>query len=50
MNLGNSHTFTLTHPATGRYVIIWITRLPPKIGSPNKYQANIYNVVVRGTG
>ena len=49
-NLGNSHTFTVKHPATGRYLVIWITRLPPKTGSANKYQADIDNVVVRGTG
>jgi serine/threonine protein kinase len=49
-DLGNSHTFTLKHPAAGRYVVIWITRLPPKPGNANRYQANVYNVVVRGTG
>ena len=50
MGLGNSHTFTLKHPATGRYVVIWITRLPPMPGGGNRFQAEIYNVVVRGTG
>ena len=49
-NVAGAHTFTLTHPATGRYVVVWITRLPPKTGSSNRYQADIYNVMVRGTG
>jgi hypothetical protein len=46
----NNQTFTLKHPATGQYVIIWITKLPPRIGGGDQYQAEIYNVVVRGTG
>jgi hypothetical protein len=50
-DVGNSQTFTLKHAVTGRYVVIWITKLPPKIGgSSQQYQAEIYNVVVRGTG
>jgi hypothetical protein len=49
-DLGNTYTFTLKHPAKGQYVMIWITKLPPKIGSSSEYQAEIYNVVVRGTG
>jgi hypothetical protein len=49
-DIGNTQTFTLKHPASARYVVIWITKLPPKAGSNNEYQAEIYNVVVRGTG
>ncbi len=49
-NVGNLQTFTLRHPATGRYIVIWFTKLPPKAGSANQYQAEVYNVVVRGTG
>jgi hypothetical protein len=44
-----SHTFTVNSSATGRYVLIWITSLPPMQGSSGKYQALIYNIVVRGT-
>jgi len=33
---------------TGRYVLIWLTRLPPLAGTANRYQAQIYNVVVHG--
>jgi serine/threonine protein kinase len=49
-NVGNDQAFSLKHPVTGRYVVIWITKLPPKTGSNNEYQAEIYNVAVRGTG
>jgi len=44
---GNT-TFNVTSSATGRYVLIWLTYLPPLTGSSNQYQAQIYNVVVRG--
>jgi hypothetical protein len=30
-------------------VLIWMTRLPPLAGSSNRYEAQIYNVVVRGS-
>jgi serine/threonine protein kinase len=44
----NSTAFNVTKPATGRYVLIWITNLPPLAGNPGKYEALIYNVVVHG--
>jgi serine/threonine protein kinase len=43
-----STTFTVTKRATGRYVLIWITNLPPLAGSQGEYEAMIYNVVARG--
>lgn len=47
---GGSHTFRSDSTATGRYVLIWFTRLPPESGGPaNDYQAEIFNVVVRGS-
>ena len=42
-------TFKVTGNATGRYVLIWLTSLPPLTGSPDQYEAQIYNVVVRGS-
>ena len=39
----------MTSHATGRYVLIWITYLPRLAGSPNQYEAMIYNVVVHGS-
>ena len=48
-NVGGSVTFTINSTATGRYVLIWFTKLPPWAGHAGKYQAQIYNVVVRGS-
>jgi hypothetical protein len=44
--VGGTHTFRITRPARGRYLLIWFTKLPPT--SPGRYQAQISNVVVRG--
>jgi serine/threonine protein kinase len=43
-----STTFNVSSKTTGRYVLIWITRLPPLTGSAGEYEAQIYNVVVHG--
>ncbi len=43
-----STTFNVSSNTTGRYVVIWITRLPPLTGSAGEYEAQIYNVVVHG--
>jgi serine/threonine protein kinase len=43
-------TFPVTSSASGRYVLIWFTKLPPMAGQPNHYQADVYNVVVKGMG
>jgi serine/threonine protein kinase len=42
-------TFGVSSGKTGRYVLIWITRLPPLAGTANEYQAQIYNVIVHGS-
>jgi serine/threonine protein kinase len=44
-----STTFDVSGTTTGRYVLIWITRLPPLAGTGNQYEAQIYNVVVHGS-
>jgi serine/threonine protein kinase len=44
-----SITFNVSSKTTGRYVLIWITNLPPLTGSPGQYEAQIYNVVVHGS-
>jgi hypothetical protein len=46
---GGSHTFDATTPATGRYVVIWFTKLPRMAGSSNKFMATVYSVSIRGT-
>jgi serine/threonine protein kinase len=48
-NAGGTQTFTVTSNATGRYVLIWFTKLPPWPGHPGKYQEQIYNIVVKGS-
>jgi hypothetical protein len=42
-------TFPVTSTASGQYVLIWFTKLPLMAGSTNKYQAQIFNVVVKGS-
>jgi putative peptide zinc metalloprotease protein len=44
--IGGTHTFRADRPATGRYVLIWFTKLP-RAGS-GRFGAEIFNVVVRG--
>jgi len=44
-----STTFDVNSTTTGRYVLIWITRLPPLAGTGNQYEAQIYNAVVHGS-
>ncbi|MDQ2811152.1 MAG: hypothetical protein M3Z75_04540, partial [Actinomycetota bacterium] len=46
-SIDGTHYFRATRPGTGRYVLIWFTRLPP-IGL-GKFQAQIFNVIIRGT-
>ncbi len=41
-------TFNVTKKTTGRYVLLWITDLPPLVGSPGEYEAFVYNVSMRG--
>jgi serine/threonine protein kinase len=43
-----STTFNVTKQATGRYVLIWMTDLPPLDGSTGRYEAMIYNITARG--
>ncbi len=45
---GNT-TFNVTSKAAGRYVLIWITDLPPRPGYSNEYESFIYNVTVHGS-
>jgi hypothetical protein len=50
-NLGGTHTFSSQSTATGRYVLIWFTRLPPRAHGPkNQYEAEIFNIIVKGSG
>jgi hypothetical protein len=49
-NVSGSYTFTVHSHATGQYVLVWFTRLPPQTSSSqNRFEAKIYNIVVRGS-
>jgi hypothetical protein len=41
--------FSVSSSAKGRYVLLWFTSLPPLPGNANEYEAQVYNVVVRGS-
>jgi F5/8 type C domain len=43
-----STTFDVTKQTAGRYVLIWITDLPPLDGSTGRYETMIYNITARG--
>ena len=46
-DIGGTHTFTTHSKATGRYVLIWFTKLPADV--QGGYAARVYNVVIRGS-
>jgi hypothetical protein len=48
-DVSGTHVFTTTSRATGQYVVIWFTKLPPLAGNPNKSMGQIFSVIVRGT-
>jgi hypothetical protein len=47
-NASGLTTFNVNSEAKGRYVLLWFTSLPPLQGNSNEYEAQVYNVVVRG--
>ena len=47
-DVGGRYTFKCTGSAQGRYVLIWFTKLPP--AGSDRFQAQIFNIVVRGSG
>jgi hypothetical protein len=48
-NVSGSYTFTVRQPVTDQYLVIWFTKLPPVSKGGNKYMAEIFGVVIRGT-
>jgi hypothetical protein len=46
-NVSGSYTFTVRRTVADRYLVIWFTQLPPLVGSPGKYAAQIYSVEVK---
>jgi serine/threonine protein kinase len=50
-NAGGEVTFPVTSKVTGRYLLIWFTKLPPQDpGGGGSFEAKVYNVVVKGAG
>jgi len=48
---GGTTTFTAKSSASGRYVLIWFTKLPPKAngGPSGSFGASIFNIIVKGS-
>lgn len=42
---GGTYTFHVTSTATGRYLVIWFTKLPPSAG---KFMAQVFSISVQG--
>jgi hypothetical protein len=55
-NVSSDHLFTVSSTASGRYLLIWFTKLPPlarsvgKSQADSRYEAKIFNIIVRGRG
>jgi serine/threonine protein kinase len=48
---GGTTTFTSKSTATGRYVMIWFTRLPPEgAGQSGRFRAEIFSIALKGSG
>lgn len=47
-DVGGSVRLPVTSPVSGRYVLVWFTKLPPN-GQPSQYQVAVYSVTVTGT-
>jgi hypothetical protein len=48
-NAAGQVTFTGHGAVSGQFVLIWFTKLASQSGSPGHYQADVFNVVVRGS-
>jgi serine/threonine protein kinase len=47
-DVSGSYTFPITSKATGQYLVVWFTKLPPVAGSSKKYMGQIFSVVIHG--
>jgi hypothetical protein len=50
-NAAATQTFTVHSTATGRYLVVWFTKLPldQSVSGPFKYMAQIFSIIVRGS-
>ena len=42
-------TFPITKSVSGRFLVIWYTKLPPRPGHSGEFEAEVFNVAVKGT-
>ena len=47
-DVGGTVRLPVTSPVSGRYVLVWFTKLPPS-GQQDQYQVGVYSVTVNGT-
>jgi hypothetical protein len=47
--VAGTYTFTIKHPVSGQYLVIWFTKLPPLAGHRGEFEAQIFKVAVTGT-
>lgn len=47
-DVGGTVRLSVTSPVSGRYALVWFTKLPPN-GHPGQYQVEVYSVTVTGT-
>jgi serine/threonine protein kinase len=45
-NVSGTYTFTVQHPVSAKYLVIWFTKLPPLAGSSGHFEAQIFNVTI----
>jgi len=48
-NAAGPVTFTAHGSVSGQFILIWFTKLAPQSGSSGHYQADVFNVAVRGS-
>ncbi len=48
-NVSGAQTFTIAKPVAGRYLVVWLTNLPPLAHARGKYMAQIFTIMIRGT-
>jgi hypothetical protein len=47
-DVGGTVRLPVTSPVSGRYVLVWFTKLPPN-GQQDQYQVGVYSMTVNGT-
>ncbi len=48
-NVFGSHTFAVQRKASGQYLVIWFTKLPPISAGQSKYMGQVFSIAIQGT-